>query len=170
MDECAAGPCLDHDRLDLVEPRLRLVMVDAEALVIVNVVRAAAAEPDDQPAFEQVIEQRHLFGEPDRMMQRGLDDGEAEPRVTQRGGQRAGQGDRIGIDRDAVEMVLGQPDHVGAQLVGQRRLAQGLLDHRAVLRRIAAIGKQEIAEFHRVLRSGAAPSRTGEAGGVKRPR
>ena len=102
-----------------------------------------------------MIEQRHLLGEPDRMVQRGLDDGEAEPGMTQRGGQRAGEGDRIGIDRDAIEMVLGQPDHIDAQFVGQRRLAQGLLDDRAVARRIAAIGKQEVAEFHtrRPLRS-----------------
>ena len=45
-------------------------------------------------------------------------------------------------------MMLGQPDGIDPELVRQHRLAQRLVDDRAVARRIAAIGKQEIADFH----------------------
>src|SRR5581483_3024452 len=50
---------------------------------------------------------------------------------------------------DAVEMVLGQPHHIGAERVGERRLAQGLVDDLAVAARVAAVGEQEGAELHR---------------------
>src|SRR4029077_12767916 len=86
--------------------------------------------------------------EPDRMVQRRLDHGKAEPGVMHRGGERAGEADRIGIDRDAVEMMLGEPDNVGSELVGQERLAHRFVDDLAVARRIAAVGKQKVAEFH----------------------
>src|SRR5260221_12453434 len=65
-----------------------------------------------------------------------------------RGRECDGEDDRIGIGRDAVEMMLGEPDNVGSELVGQQRLAHRLVDDLAVARRIAAVGKQEIAEFH----------------------
>ena len=67
----------------VVKARLRLVMVDAEPLVVVDVVGAAAAEPDDEPPFEHIVEQRHLLGEPDRMVQRGLQNREADRGMTQ---------------------------------------------------------------------------------------
>jgi hypothetical protein len=44
--------------------------------------------------------------------------------------------------------MLGEPDHIHAQLVRQPRLAQGFVDHHAVARRVAAVRKQEIAKFH----------------------
>jgi len=61
MREFAAGPRPEHDCLGFIEARLRLVMVDAEALVVVNVIGAAAAEPDDEAPFRQIVEQRHLL-------------------------------------------------------------------------------------------------------------
>src|SRR5205823_4755417 len=77
MRKTAAGPRPKHDRLGFIKARLRLVMVDAKTLVVVNVVGAAATEPNDEPPFEDIVEQRHLLGEPDRMVQRGLEHGEA---------------------------------------------------------------------------------------------
>ena len=47
-------------------------MIDAEALVIIDVVGGAAAEPDDEPALGDVVEHRQLLGEADRVMQRHL--------------------------------------------------------------------------------------------------
>ena len=76
--ELAAGPGLDHDVLGLVRRSCASVMVDAEALVVVDVVRGAAAEPDDQPALADVVEKGHLLGEADRVMQSGLDDRKAD--------------------------------------------------------------------------------------------
>ena len=62
MRELAIRPGAAHDPFGLVEPRLRFVVVDAETLVVVDVVGAAAAEPDDQSALQQVVEQRNLLG------------------------------------------------------------------------------------------------------------
>jgi len=38
-------------------------MVDAEALIVVDVVGAAATEPDDEPALGDVVEDGDLLGE-----------------------------------------------------------------------------------------------------------
>ena len=127
-------------------------MVDAETLVVVDVVRAAAAEPDDEPAFRQIVDDGELLGEADRVMQRGLQHGEAERGALERDRQRAGKADRIGIGADAIEMMLAEPDNIDAELVGQHRLAQRLVDDNAVALRIAAVGKQKIAELHMPLR------------------
>jgi len=148
MPEGILGPRLDDDVLGLVEAGLRLVMVDAEALVIIDVVGAAAAEPDDEPPLRQMVDDCELLGEADRVVQRGLQDREAERGALQRDRQCAGKGDRIGVGADAVEMMLAEPDDIDAEPVGQHRLAQGLVDDDAVTRRVAAVGKQKIAEFH----------------------
>lgn len=72
MGEPAPRPRPEHDRLGFIKTRLGLVMIDAEALVVVNVIGAAAAEPDDEPAFHQIVEERHLLREPDWMVERRL--------------------------------------------------------------------------------------------------
>ena len=148
VGEFTLGPGPDHDLLGLVEPRLGFVMVDAKALVIIDVVGRAAAEPDDQSPLGEVVDDRDLLGEADRMVQRHLQYREAEFGAAGRGGKRAGKADRVGIGADAVEMVLGEPDHVNAEFVREPSLAQGLVDDGAVMPGIAAVGKQEIAEFH----------------------
>jgi hypothetical protein len=51
MFERFALPGLEHDRFGFFEPRLRLGVIDAEALVIIDVVGGTAAQSDDQPAF-----------------------------------------------------------------------------------------------------------------------
>src|SRR6185437_10246161 len=160
MGELAAGPGLEHDRLGLLEAVLGLAVVETEALVVVYVERAAAAEPDDQLALQHLVEEGDLLGETDRVVQRGLHDREADPGMLQRSREHAGDPDRIGIDGDAVEMVLGQPDDVDAERIGQHRLADRLVDHRAVPRRIAAVGKQERAELHTRSPLGSGASRT----------
>jgi hypothetical protein len=48
-------------------------------------------------------------------------------------------------------MMLGEPDHVDPELVGEPSLAQRLVDHDAVAFEVAAIRKQKIAEFHITL-------------------
>ena len=45
-------------------------------------------------------------------------------------------------------MMLGEPDHIDTEGVGEPSLAQGFIDHNAVPRGIPAVRKQEIAEFH----------------------
>ena len=162
--ERLAGPRGDQNLLRLLQALLRLVMVDAEALVIVDVVRGAAAETDDEPPFGDVVEERQLLCEADRMMQRRLHDREPDLAASRRSGQRTGKADRVDIGADPVEVVLGEPDHIHAELVRQPSLAQRLVDHRAVARRVAAVRKQEIAEFH----AGIAPTLGASQGGLSR--
>src|SRR6266851_2963240 len=95
-------------------------MVDAETLIVVNVKGRAAAEPDDQAALGDVVEDRQLPGE----------------------------ADRVDISADSVEMMLAKPDNVDPELIGEPRFAQGLVDDDTVPLGVPAVGKQEIAEFH----------------------
>ena len=83
-------------------------------------------------------------------MQCGLHDRKADLGMPGRGRQCAGEDDRVDIGADPVEMMLGKPDHVDAEFVGEQRLAQGLVDHDAVPLGIAAVRKEEIAKFHEV--------------------
>ena len=115
--------------------------------VIVDVVGRASAEPDDEPSLGDVVEHRDLLGGTDRVVQRHLQHGKTELGLPRRRRQRAGKADRVGIGADPVEMVLGEPDHIAAEFVGEPCLAQRLVDYDAVPLGIAAVGKQEIAEF-----------------------
>src|SRR5271166_6705684 len=148
MLELFAAPGLEHDRLGLLEARLSLGVVEAVALIIVDVIRGAAPQSDDQPSLADMVDQRELLGHADRMMQRHLGDREADPDSLRRYRQRGGKTHRIDISADAIEMMFGQPDHLEAQLVSEPRLAQGLVDHLTIVRGIAAFRKQEVAELH----------------------
>ena len=54
--ELLLGPSPEQDPLSFFQARLSLVVVDAEALVIVNIVRGAAAKTDNQPPLGNVVE------------------------------------------------------------------------------------------------------------------
>ena len=136
-------------------------VIDAVALIVVNVVGGAAAQSDDQPALADVIDQRELLGHADRMMQRHLRHREADLRALRGGRQRGGETDRIDIGADAVEMMFREPDHVEAEFIGQSCLAQGLVDDLAVARGVTAFREQEVAELQAALlcqASGATPT------------
>ncbi len=169
MFDRPARPGLQHDRLGLLEALLRLLGRDVVALVVVDVVRRAAAQSRDDPPLGDVVEQRDLLGQADRVVQRDLRDGEADLDAAGRGGQRGGKAERIDVGADAVEMVLGQPQGVEAKLLRQPGLGDGLVDHALVLSRVAAFREQEIAEFHVGLLwvgSAGAPSLRGYASGA----
>src|SRR5271169_6847 len=126
--EVLPGPGLDKDPLGFLQTCLGLVMVDAETLVIVDIVGGAAAETDDEAPLSDIVEDSQLFGKTDRVMQRGLHDGKADLAVPGRGGQCAGKADRVDVGADPVEMMLGEPYHIDPKFVGEPRLAQGLVD------------------------------------------
>ena len=75
----------------------------------------------------------------------------ADLAMPRRSRQCAGNRDRVDIGTYAVEMMLGEPDHVDPELVGEPSLAQRLVDHDAVAFGVAAIRKQEVAESHVTL-------------------
>jgi len=56
--------------------------------------------------------------------------------------------DRVAIDRDAVKMILGEPDHLHPELVSQPRLPQRLVDDPPTIGRVTTIRRQKIAESH----------------------
>src|SRR5215471_6482405 len=120
MTEAFSGPCRNEDPLRLLQPVLRLVMIDAETLIIVNIVRRAAPETDDEPPLRDVVDDRQLLC----------------------------KADRVHIGANAVEMMLGEPNHIDAELVGKPGLPQGLVDDGAVAPGVTAIRKQEIADLH----------------------
>ena len=69
--------------------------------------------------------------QPHRMAQRHLDDGKADADVLRAHRQRGGKRDRVRIDALAGEVVLGEPDAVEAELLGERRLLE-LLENGSV--------------------------------------
>jgi hypothetical protein len=73
---------------------------------------------------------------------------EADLGVGGRARQSGGECNRIDIGANAVEMMLGQPDRVVAQTVGEQRFLERLVDDAGVVRRGAAFGEQEVGDFH----------------------
>ena len=73
------------------------------------------------------------------MVQRHLRHREADLDTLGARGERRGERHGIDVGADAVEMVLGQPEHLHAERITEARLAQRLLDdllvHRGVHRR-----------------------------------
>src|SRR5262249_22259772 len=61
-----------------------------------------------------------------------------------------GEGDGIDVGADAVEVVLGEPEHVHAERIAQLRFLQRLLDDALIVRRVHRGRKQKIAEAHEV--------------------
>ena len=115
--EFLAAPGLEHDRLGFLEASLRLGVVKTVTLIVVDVVGGTASQPDDQPTLADVVDQRELFSHPDRMMQRHLRHREADLRPFRGHRQRCGEAHRIDIGADPIEVMLGEPDHVEAQLI-----------------------------------------------------
>src|SRR5262249_20943987 len=148
MLEVLLGPGLAKNLLGFLQTCLGLVMVDAETLIIVNIVRGPAAEADHQAPFCNIVEDCQLLSKADGMMQRGLNDCEADLAVPGRGCQCRSKTDRVDIGTDSIEMMLRQPDHVDAELVGKPSLSERFIDHDAVPFGVSAVWKQKIAEFH----------------------
>ena len=78
MLELSPSPGGEHDGFGLLKARLGLVVVDAVALVVVDVVGGAAAQTDNQPALADIVDKRELLGHADRVVQRHLRDREAD--------------------------------------------------------------------------------------------
>jgi len=80
-----------HDRFRFLEPSLRFRVIDAESLVVIDVIGGAAAETHDQPAFRYMVDEGDLFRHADRVVQCHLRDREADLRVLCGGRQRCGE-------------------------------------------------------------------------------
>src|SRR5688572_29429277 len=83
-------------------------------------------------------------------MQRHLRHREADMDLFRARRDRRREAHRIDVRADAVEVVLGEPQHLHAELVAKLCLLERLLDDLLVLRRFHRRGEEEVAEFHRV--------------------
>src|SRR5690606_22543758 len=94
-----------------------------------------------------VVDQRHLLRHPDRMMQRHLRHCEADPDPPGAGCEGSGEADRVDVCAIAVEMMLGEPDHVEAELVAEASLGDALVNDRMIEVGIRRLREKEATEL-----------------------
>ncbi|HUC10904.1 MAG TPA: hypothetical protein VL985_10835 [Stellaceae bacterium] len=99
----------------------------------VLVVDRALVDPDIDPAPAQIVEQRQLDGEPYRMMEGQLHDGEADPDPLGAHRDSRGEQQRVVVDALAGEVMLGQPDIAEPEPLGKAHLLDLLVDAIGVL-------------------------------------
>jgi hypothetical protein len=91
------------------------------------------AHPDIDPAPAQIVEQRQLDGEPHRVMEGQLHDGEADPDSLGAHRDRGGEQQRVVVDALAGEIMLGQPDIAEPKPFGKAHLLDLLVDASGIL-------------------------------------
>src|SRR5215510_10339855 len=104
------GPGFDQDLLRLQQPCLCLLRGNPIASVLIEIIRCPAAETDDHTALTEIINERNLLSEPDRVMQRHLSHRKADANTPGTGRNGRGKGQRINIGTAAIKMVLRQPE------------------------------------------------------------
>ena len=99
----------------------------------VLVVNRALAHSDIDPAPAQIVEQCQLDGEPHRVMEGQLHDGEADPDPLGAHRDRRGEQQRVVVDALAGEIMLGQPHLAEPEPFGKAHLLYLLVDAIGVL-------------------------------------
>ena len=85
------------------------------------------------------------------MVERHLHHGESDAYPLRPGGDRRTEDQRVGIGHRAVEVVLGEPHGIHADLFRQLYLAQRAVDDPMVILPVIAYGENEAAEAHCVV-------------------
>ena len=164
----------DHFRR-LVEAVARLIHVDAEGPVLHP--RQAAAQPQDEPPVGQRVEHRHLLGHPQRIVPRQDHGGGAKMDFAGAPGQVSEHLEVVGQHRVGVEVMLGAPDGIEAQRLGEFRDTHLVAHHLGVGHSLMGVLEQQhVASSHivtssfidslfiyRVLREKSAPQATNAA-------
>ena len=99
----------------------------------VFVVDRAFPDADVDPALAQIIQQRELHRQADRMMERHLKDGEPDANPGRAHRQRRREQQGIVVDAFSGEVMLRQPDIVEPQRLGGAHLLDLLVDADRVL-------------------------------------
>ena len=99
----------------------------------VLVVNRTLAHADIDPAPDQIVEQRKLDGEPHRVVEGQLHDGEADPDPLGAHRDSRGEQQRVVVDALAGEIMLGQPDIAEPEPFGKAHLLDLLVDAIGVL-------------------------------------
>jgi hypothetical protein len=102
----------------LVEPRPRLVLLDAQPLELA--LREPAADADDHAPLREVVELDELLGDERRVVPRQDDDARPELDVGRPGGDVRERLERVGDQPVAREVVLGEPHGVQPERLRQQ--------------------------------------------------
>ena len=124
---------------------------DAEADVLVMVVGGAAAGADDEASVAEVVQQGSLHGQAHRVVEGQLDHGESYLDVLGAGGDGCAVDQGVGVGRRAIEVVLGEPDGVHTDFLGQQDFLEGAVDYGGVAVCLVADGEDEGTEAHNCL-------------------
>jgi hypothetical protein len=133
--------------LAALHARPTITAVGLEGLVVLQ--RAAAADPDVEPAAAHHVQHGQLLGQVHRVMQRQQAHAHAEAQ-----GGRAGRDERCedwrgGAEAVVVEMVLGDPDGLVTERLGcQHLLEAGVVDS-LLAPPLVPLHEEEQPEFHR---------------------
>jgi len=114
IGEAILGPRPLHDLHRLVEALAALLLRHAVPAELGGAI--AAPHPDVEAAIRDDIHQRHLLGEPERVVKGQDGRGEADANAPGARGGGGGEGGRIDGETVVDEVVLGEPDLVEAQL------------------------------------------------------
>src|SRR5438093_12734576 len=149
VNERRLGPRPDHHLEGLLHPLAAVVAPQSVADELVLVEIGPVADADVEPAAREVVEERQLGRQADRMAQGELEHGEPDTDPRRTGGHDAGERNRIAVDALAREVVLGEPEPVEAHGLGEARLGDQLVDRAVVRFRGPGVGERQPAELHR---------------------
>lgn len=149
------GPLENGQRL--FEARLALAVRDVQH--VVGPRRAAAADPEIEPAAAEVIDGRHLLGDPERVGQGQHGDGGADPHSARARSHEAGERHRRRLDGSRrVEVDLAEPHAVEPPGLGGVGQLERFMERRRLAGLAAALFDED-AEVHGGQRPGALRAR-----------
>ena len=120
--EVVGGPGQAHHFELFFEECPALVLVDVEAAELQRLI--ATAQADFQAAVGQQVGDGDVFGQSQRVPERGDDDGLTKAHAGRTGARSRDEQQRIRGIAVVREVVLGDPDGVEAKLIGERDMRQ----------------------------------------------
>ena len=123
-----------------------MVLVNAQAFEFAA--REAAAHAEDVAAVGNVVEQRNLLGEADRVVPRHNDDHRAELHALCPAGDVGEHLARVRADRVVVEVMLGDPDGLEAEIFRADAIAEFLAQELAVGVTAQVLKARSVAYVH----------------------
>ena len=146
MRELRRRPQALYDAHALAKARMRLLLVHAEATVLVA--ECSAPEAHIEPPAAHAIQRRRVFRKPYRIMQRGYEHPRAQPNALGARCDGGRQHQRRRAEAVAREVMLRNPNAMKAKLLAEDRLLHAL---REQTRRFFALrpgNMGEKTEFH----------------------
>ena len=146
MRELRRRPQALHDAHALAKARMRLLLVHAEAAVLVA--ECAAPEAHIEPPTAHAIQRRRILGKPYRIVQRGDEHSGAQPNALGARCDGGRQHQRRRAEAVAREVMLRNPEAVKAKLLAEDRLLHALREQTRRLFALRPGHMGEKTEFH----------------------